>query len=64
MMILPKAVKHEAISQMKEAYLQITWKLAESVEAVGNKWENWYRFKVLVNYLGKLVTHYICKSVH
>ena len=50
MMILPRAVKHEAISQMKEPYLQITWKLAESVEAVGNKWENWYRFKVLVSY--------------
>ena len=28
---------------------KLTWKAAESVRAVGNKWENRHRFKVLVS---------------
>ena len=31
-------------------YLQITWKTARSVRAVGNRWENQHHFKVLVSY--------------
>jgi len=32
-------------------YLQITWKSAESVGTIGNRWENRHRFEVLVSYV-------------
>ena len=59
--VWPRAVKHEAFSQTTEANsLQFPLKTevvpsnrksAESVGAVGNKWENRHRFEALVSYV-------------
>jgi len=48
-----KRQKHTVSSfHLKQKYyFQITWKSAESVGAIGNKWENRYCFEVLVSYV-------------
>ena len=57
---LTRAAQHKATSRIEganrlqfslraEVYLQIIWKAAISVRAIGNRQESWHHFKMLVS---------------